>query len=362
MESHQPLNFGMIGLNFGGYIADTLSLAPGKSYFQLAAVCDANADRALEFGRSRGVKTYFDLDEMLADRDIPAVGLFTGPIGRADLLRRIIRAGKDVMTTKPFELDPVAARAVLEEAESIGRVIHLNSPTPELPGYIRQIQQWEQEFHLGRPIGCRGEVLVSYREKADGRWIDNPDFCPAAPIFRLGIYAISDLVRLFGRVQEVQVLSSKIFTRRPTADNAQLNLLFENKAIGSVYATFCVDNGQHYANSLTLHYERGTIYRNVLPVGYAQAEGTSRLMLAATNGRREVVTKEIELPEMSGSYEWEAFHSAITGRRAVPAVIDDIVHGVDVIAAMARAERSGRTETVESTGHAVSLETASHAA
>jgi predicted dehydrogenase len=362
MESHQPLNFGMIGLNFGGYIADTLSLAPAKGFFRLAAVCDANADRALEFGRSRDVKAYVDLDDMLADPAIQAVGLFTGPVGRADLLRRIIRSGKDVMTTKPFELDPVAARAVLEEAQSLGRVIHLNSPSPELPGYIRQIQRWEQEFHLGRPIGCRGEVLISYREKADGRWIDNPDHCPAAPIFRLGIYAISDLVRLFGHVREVQVFSSKIFTRRPTADNAQLNLLFENEALGSVYATFCVDNGQHYANSLTLHYERGTIYRNVLPVGYAQAEATSRLLLAATNGRREVITKELELPEMSGSYEWEAFHSAIAKRRAVPAAIDDIVHGIDVIAAMARAERSGQTEAVQAGGSCISLEAASQAA
>jgi predicted dehydrogenase len=362
MEPCQPLNFGMIGLNFGGYIAETLSHEPANAFFKLAAVCDANSDRVLEFGRSRGVKAYVNIDEMLADADIQAVGLFTGPIGRADLLRRIIRSGKDVMTTKPFELDPVAARSVLEEAQLLGRVIHLNSPSPELPGYIRQIQQWEQEFHLGHPIGCRGEVLISYREKADGRWVDNPDQCPAAPIFRLGIYAISDLVRLFGRVREVQVLSSKIFTRRPTADNAQLNLLFENKAIGSVYATFCVDNGQHYANSLTLHYERGTIYRNVLPVGYAKAEGTSRLSLAATNGRSEVLTRELELPEMSGSYPWEAFHSAITGGRTVPAAIDDIVHGVDVIAAMARAERSGRTEAVRLTGNSTALEAASQAA
>jgi predicted dehydrogenase len=362
MEPHEPLNFGMIGLNFGGYIADTLSHEPANAFFKLAAVCDANPDRVLEFGRSRGVKAYLNIDEMLADPDVHAVGLFTGPIGRADLLRRIIRSGKDVMTTKPFELDPIATRSVLEEARMLGRVIHLNSPSPEMPGYIRQIQQWEQEFHLGHPIGCRGEVLISYREKADGRWIDNPDQCPAAPIFRLGIYAISDLVRLFGRIAEVQVLSSKMFTRRPTADNAQLNLLFENKALGSVYATFCVDNGQHYANSLILHYERGTIYRNVLPVAYAKAEGTSRLLLAATNGRQEVITREIELQEMSGSYDWEAFHSAITGRRTVSAAIDDVVHGVDVIAAMARAERSGRTEAVQPTGNSIALEAAAQAA
>jgi len=346
VNSYAPLNFGMVGLNFGGYIADTLSHKPTGDLFKLTAVCDMDAAKAVDFGRRRGVKTYVDLDHMLADDDIQVVGLFTGPAGRAELLRRIIRKGKDVMTTKPFELDPVAARSVLEEAQSLGRVIHLNSPPPETPAYLQQIQQWQQEYNLGRPIYCRGEVLVSYREIPDGRWTDDPARCPAAPIFRLGIYVITDLIRLFGRVREVQVLSSQIFTQRPTADNAQLNLLFENKALGSVYATFCVDNGQHYGNSLVLHYERGTIYRNVFPVAYGRAEATSRLLLAATRDRCEVVIKELELPEISGSYQWEAFHSAITKRRSVPIPTDDIVHGIDVIAAMARAEQSRKTEVV----------------
>jgi len=54
----------------------------------------------------------------------------------------------------------------------------------------------------------------------------------------------------------------------------------------------------------------------------------------------------LELPDISGSYQWEAFYSAITKRRPVPTPLDDIVHGIDVVAAMARAEQSGKTESV----------------
>jgi predicted dehydrogenase len=335
----------MVGLNWGGYIASTLRMSPANEFFTLAGVCDTDKSKAAEFGNRYGVKDYANLDEMLEDDDIRAIALFTGPAGRAELLRRIIRAGKDVMTTKPFELDPVAARSVLEEARSLGRIIHLNSPGPELPTYIRQIRRWQEEFDLGQPIHCRGEVLVAYREKADGRWLDNPELCPAAPIFRLGIYVINDLVQLFGKVSEVQVFTSRIFTERPTPDNAQLNLLFDNKALGSIYATFCVDNGQHYANSLILHYERGTIYRNVLPVSYAQAEATTRLMLVATRDKK-VITRELEFPEISGCYQWEAFYSAVTGRRNVPTPMEDIVHVIDVVNAMAKAEKSRRSESL----------------
>jgi hypothetical protein len=50
---------------------------------------------------------------LIADPNIPVIGLYTGPVGRAALIHRIIEAGKDVMTTKPFELDSEAALAVM---------------------------------------------------------------------------------------------------------------------------------------------------------------------------------------------------------------------------------------------------------
>jgi predicted dehydrogenase len=341
-----PLNIGFLGLGFGGYIADTLVAGPGREFFSLAAVCDTDATKVAEYSVKHGVKACHSLDELLADKTIPVIGLFSGPAGRAELLRRIIRAGKDVMTTKPFELDPAAARSVLEEARALGRVIFLNSPPPEPPGYITQIQRWQREHELGQPVGCRGEMLVSYREKADGRWLDDPALCPAAPLFRIGIYPLNDLVRLFGPVSAVQVFGSRLFTGRPTPDNAQLNLRFANGALGSVLASFCVDNGQHYANSLTLHYERGTIYRNAWPVDYGQAEGSSRLQLVAAPRLGGLVRAEWTSPEIAGAYPWQTLHEAVTRRRAVPMPIEDVVSAIEIVAAMARAEKSGRTEMV----------------
>ncbi len=347
MPSLTPLKIGFVGLGFGGYIADTLVSGPDRKYFQLAAVCDVDAAKVAEYSAKHGVRGYASLDQLLADDNIPVIGLFSGPAGRAELLRRIIRAGKDVMTTKPFELNPVAARSVLEEARSLGRVIFLNSPAPEVPGYIAQIQRWQQEHALGQPVSCRGEMLIAYREKADGRWLDDPALCPAAPVFRIGIYTLNDLVRLFGRVSRVQVLGSRLFTGRPTADNAQLSLHFASGALGSVFASFCVDNGQHYANSLTLNYERGTIYRNVFPVDYAKAEGSTRLQLVAAPEKGVLVREQWESSEISGAYPWRTFHEVVTKQRAVAMPIDEIVSAIEIVAAMARAERSGKTETVE---------------
>jgi predicted dehydrogenase len=135
-------------------------------------------------------------------------------------------------------------------------------------------------------------------------------------------------------------------TGRPTPDNAQLGLLFANGAIGSVHASFCVDDGQHYANALTLHYERGTIRRNVSPAAYARAEQRTHLQLVATKGGAEVVVEDWKSGEATGSYGWQAFHDAITGRRKIEMPVGEIVNATAIIAAMARAGRSGATERV----------------
>jgi predicted dehydrogenase len=341
-----PLAIGIVGLNFGRWIIEELQRPPARDYFRIGAVCDLDAEKARSFAEKLKVKACTDLDQLLADPGIPVVGLYTGPARRADLLRKIIRAGKDVMTTKPFELEPAAARAVLEEAAALGRVIFLNSPPPRPAKWMEQVLAWHQEFDLGRPISAHCEAMAHYVEKADGSWYDDAERCPVAPIFRIGVYLINDLVRLFGGVERVQALGSRVLTGRPTLDNANLNMLFKNGAVGSVHANFCVDDGQYYSNSFVLHYERGTIHRNLRFMPYGQANLGSRLQLVAVTGEKQSTTRELELFDNCSDYQWDVLYDTVTRREVTPAPIDDIVHGVEVLAAMKRAEKSGRLEAV----------------
>jgi predicted dehydrogenase len=338
----------IIGLNFGGQIVDRLLENANRNYFQIAAVCDVDKSKAEAIGKRLNCKIYTDLDDLLANPRIPAVGLFTGPGGRANLLRRIIRAGKDVMTTKPFELDPLAALDVLQEARRRKRIIHLNCPAPLLSPDLKQIACWRKEFRLGRPVGARAAAWVGYREKADGSWYDSPKQCPLAPVFRIGIYLINDLVRLFGEPQSVQTLHSRIRTGRPTPDNAQLGIRFKNGAIANIYSSFCVDDLQFYRNSLTLNFERGTVYRNVGPFPHIPGDGASvELELVTRRKGKSLVRRSKMENALSGAYQWDAFYRAIRGISLPSAVSpQEIVAGLRTVTAMARAESSGKTEKV----------------
>lgn len=336
-----PVRIAVVGLNFGRHICDQLAGEAGR-WATLAGVCDLDAAKAEAEGRKRGVRWWSSLDAVLADPTVEAVGLFTGPNGRAGLLSTIMRAGKQVMTTKPFERDPAAAGAVLAEARSLGRVLHCNSPSPGAPD-LTAIRRLLASHDLGRVVAARAEVWASYREQADGSWYDDPVRCPLPPIYRLGIYLINDLVALLGRPSAVMAQSSRIFTSRPTPDHAQLAIRFADGGLGQLFASFCVGDGDHYRNGLAIHCERGTIYRNIGP---ERGEAVCELSVVGLVDGNRTVRERIALPTTSGVYEWEAFHRACRGGGDPGLDPATVIGGLQVIEAMAEADRSRREVVV----------------
>ena len=342
----KKVRIAIVGLNFGRYILDQICTGPGRDHLELAGVCDLDAAKVRQYAAQTGTRAYRDLAEVLADPTLPAVGLFTPPVGRSKLIQQAIRAGKHVLTTKPFELDARAAADVLAEARRLNRAVHLNSPAPTLPADLVQIKQWQQQYQLGRPVGCRADVWANYRELADGSWYDDPQRCPVAPVFRLGIYLINDLVAIFGAATAVQVLHARLNTGRPTPDNAQLSIRFQTGGLANVFASFCVNDGDQYRNSLVLNFENGTIYRNCGPA--RSAGGAAELsLIMATDGKRRLV-EQVNLDETSGDYQWAVFAKVVRGETLTDETsADQIVAGIQVITAMARAEQSGATEGVQ---------------
>ena len=341
------IKIGMVGLNWGVKIIDEHLLAgPASPWFQLAAVCQRDRTKADAVAAKYGVKAYYSIDDIIADPDIPAIALMTGPAGRAEQIRKIIDAGKHVITTKPFEVDSQAAIEVLQRARELKRAVHLNSPTPLLSPDLRQIALWREELNLGRPVAVRADIWSNYRETPDGGWYDDPAQCPVAPIFRLGIYLINDLVRMLGDPESVSVMHSRLFTGRPTPDNAQLSIKFKNGAIANVFASFCVNDAQWWLSTLTMNFENGTVYRNIGPVSTATPREHPEMAVVVQRDGKPVTQKSIACGSTE-DYQWEAFHGAVLGEDLEGEITpEEITAGLRVIDAMSRAENSGRTEPI----------------
>lgn len=342
----EKLKVGVVGLNFGKQIIDDMILKGSASErFELFAVCATTAEKVKRFTDEYGCKGYVGLEALLEDTEIEVVVLMTGPNGRAEQIRKIIRADKHVMTTKPFEQDAAAAEAVLREARELGKVVYLNSPAAVSNRDFKQIRAWESKYDLGKLVGGHHECWYKSVEKADGSWYDDPAQCPAAPILRLGVYGLNDVMQLFGKPKSVQVMQTRHFTGRPTPDMARLSVLFEDGAMVDTLDGW-VHQPMRGASSLILYYENGTVYRNP-PLGFESMGGDApkpptRLCLQHKDDCGEI-TEEIALrpDELSSFYAWDALYEAVTtGERSADETPDAaIVNVIRVLEAVGRATR-----------------------
>jgi hypothetical protein len=162
--------------------------------------------------------------------------------------------------------------------------------------------------------------------------------CPAAPLFRLGIYLINDIGWFFSQVEHVDLLQSRIFTQRPTADNAQLSVLYANGAIGAIYASFCIDDQQYYRCALELNFERGTLYRNVGPM-VVENNQIQLAVVAVKEGKQQM--RQTVVPSQGAGYQWDEFQRAILQQQGTSlAYADRIIAGLQIIAGMQQANRN----------------------
>lgn len=342
----RKLKVAVVGLGFGhGFIRDQARQAGFASLFDICAVCDSNPGRLEAAQSTFQCVGYLDLAQLLAQEKLDAVFLFSGPNGRARIIRQIIRAGKDVMTTKPFEQDSHAAADVLAEARRLGCIVYLNSPAAVMNKDFETIRGWEKKYNLGRLVAGHHECWYKSVEQADGSWYDDPGQCPAAPILRLGIYGINDMVQFFGEPDEVQVMQTRLFTGRPTSDLARLCIKFKDGAMVDTMDGWVCQPGRG-AQSLTLYYENGTVYRNptMLPSHWDAPVGTFLCVVTKDcEDGMPVESVRLKTDELSSFYAWDAFYKAVTTRERSANETPDsaIVNAVRILEAVRRAVENG---------------------
>jgi predicted dehydrogenase len=349
----EKINIAVVGLRFGRLVAEDIAYKAGKDYFNLYALCDRDRGYAdwVEEQFKFGTRMHYDMDEVLANPDIQSVAIITPPGGRAKLIEKALRAGKHVMTTKPFESDPEEAVRVLDLAKKLNLALHINSPSPVPTQDIALIREWREKYGLGRPVAARGEAHRLEHQKADGRWLDDPEKCPAAPVTRIGIYLINDLVRIFGKAMKAGVSCSTVLTKRPTPDNAHLSILFENGGLGSVYASFCAASETGQENGLYIKFENGVISRRALPnPDDGESKGAAMSVRMFSRGK-PAQAEERTVSRISGAYLWDAFFRAIRGDKLEDEIEPwQIAEGIRVLNAMAKSEKTGKFESIDRPG------------
>ena len=191
-----PLRIGILG---AAAIAERAMVAPAKAIgAELVAVAARDLDRAQAYAQTHGIaKAYGSYDELLADPDVEVV---YNPSPNSEHVRwtlAALRAGKHVLSEKPFGSNAEEARLVAAEPNPSGLVVFEGFHHRYHPTYLRML-----ELVGSGAIGEVTELVVNMKFHCanldDIRWS-----WPLAggSLMDLGCYAIHiarDLARVLG--------------------------------------------------------------------------------------------------------------------------------------------------------------------
>ena len=280
----------------------------------IVAAWSRSAARRAAFAAQTGVAMTDDLEAILADPDIDAVGILTPPASHLELVQRAAAAGKHILLEKPLDITTARSEALVEAIERAGVIAAVMLQHRFKPSALR-LRQVLAEGALGRIIGVSARMPLwrpqSYYD-AEGRGTRARD--GGGVLISQAIHTIDLMRDLLGPVTRVAGFAREGAAHRmETEDIAAASLRFGNGAIGTIDATTA-----SYPGNLERIEVIGTL-------GTASLAGTG-LELRWQDGRQEQVAPD-DTPGGTGANPmafshafhravWEDFFQAIDGKRA----------------------------------------------
>ena len=121
----RSLRIGVIG--FGRMGRGFVSMMQQDDRYEIVTLCDANAETRRLAGRTvPGAKLTGNHDDILNDKSLDAVGLFTLADARPAQIRHALRTGLHVLAEKPIAADVETEWALVHEIEASGLLVGVN--------------------------------------------------------------------------------------------------------------------------------------------------------------------------------------------------------------------------------------------
>jgi len=157
----KKLGLGVLGLGEGRSI---ISGALNSELWNVVQLCDVNEqlgrERCHEFSLGNFTTS---MDELLANKDVDVVGIYTPDHLHAEHVIEVLGAGKHVICTKPFLNDLSQAKEVLAAQKNSGKAVMVGQSSRFFAPFARQRK------HFGS--GAFGELItVEAYYNADHRW------------------------------------------------------------------------------------------------------------------------------------------------------------------------------------------------
>jgi predicted dehydrogenase len=188
--------------------------------FEVVACADIDAERATALAQASGIEA-LTIDQLLACDDVDTVLNLTSPAAHEQVSLAIVGAGKHLYSEKPLAVDPAGAAEILAAARRRGVRVAC-SPDTFLGAGLATARRLVSSGVLGLPISAEVVMQHSGPER-----FPHPRphafYAPGGgPLFDMGPYYLTPLVRLFGRVSAVEAMGRVTYPTRPVLTGPEI--------------------------------------------------------------------------------------------------------------------------------------------
>lgn len=228
----------------------------------LQAVCDRVQERAAAAARDFGAQAvYTDAATMLEREELDVVFVLTPLLTHAPIVRQVLQAGKHCYSEKPLTLSRREADELAEMAER-NKVLLLCAPIYPLLPPVQFLRDLVARGALGKVAFARAHSSHGGPDRGTfhtdaGNYFRAETAGPYAPLYDMGVYALTLLTFVLGSVRRVVAMAgTAIPTRRiekvleagfvpytlqvTTRDNGFVLLDFGDGCFACVDASFCM--------------------------------------------------------------------------------------------------------------------------
>jgi predicted dehydrogenase len=175
---------------FGTVHLNAFSQLSYSGVAELAAIAEANPQRAEDLRKEYSCPVYADVDEMLEKADIDAVSVATPDFLHKDVALAAARAGKHILVEKPLDVTVEGCDQIIQAAKDANVLLQVDFHKRYDPDH-QAIEQRVQAGDLGDIL--YGSVYMEDRIEVPAEWF--PHWAPkSSPAWFLGVH-FYDLVR-----------------------------------------------------------------------------------------------------------------------------------------------------------------------
>ncbi len=262
------MNIGIVGCgNISDiYLRNLTTIFKNINVYACADLDESKVKRAVE---QYNIPHSMTLDEMLTCEKIDAILNLTTPGSHYSICKKALLAGKHVYVEKPLSLTYAQGKELIQIAEEKGLYVGC-APDTFMGAGIQTCIELINNGTIGKPVAGTAFMMCHGHES----WHPSPEFYydfGGGPLFDMGPYYVTALVRMLGRAESVFAYGSKAYEERTITSkdkygqkipvkvdthNAGL-IQFENGAIVSIVTSF--DVWQHSMPNIEIYGTLGSL-------------------------------------------------------------------------------------------------------